>query len=158
MLASHIIVAEGRSLDCWGSGSPLRQFIYSEDLARLFIWALREYPEIDPIILSGKKETGTRSWLIATAHACRCSPRSSASRIVGEEDEVSIRAVVHMVAEAAGFEGEINFDTTKADGQHKKTASNAKLRKYLPDFAFTPIREGLSYPGGLIVCSSPCRS
>ena len=33
-------------------------------------------------------------------------------------------------------------DLTKADGQHKKTASNAKLRKYRPDFKFTPIREG----------------
>jgi len=38
----------------WGTGAPLRQFIYSLDLARLFIWVLREYPEIDPIILSGK--------------------------------------------------------------------------------------------------------
>jgi GDP-L-fucose synthase len=36
-----------------GSGKPLRQFIYSRDLAKLFIWALREYNEIDPIILSG---------------------------------------------------------------------------------------------------------
>ena len=34
------------------------------------------------------------------------------------------------------------FDTTKADGQYKKTASNAKLRKYLPDFQFTPFQEG----------------
>lgn len=38
----------------WGSGKPLRQFIYSRDLAKLFIWTLREYEEIDPIILSGK--------------------------------------------------------------------------------------------------------
>lgn len=36
-----------------GSGTPLRQFIYSRDLAKLFIWQLKEYPEIDPIILSG---------------------------------------------------------------------------------------------------------
>lgn len=36
-----------------GTGKPLRQFIYSRDLAKLFIWQLREYPEIDPIILSG---------------------------------------------------------------------------------------------------------
>lgn len=61
---------------------------------------------------------------------------------MGEEDEVSIKDVVHMVAEAASFEGDIVFDTTKADGQHKKTANNAKLRRYLPDFQFTPIREG----------------
>ena len=38
----------------WGTGSPRRQFIYSQDLARLFIWVLRNYHEVDPIILSGK--------------------------------------------------------------------------------------------------------
>ena len=37
-----------------GTGKPLRQFIYSRDLAKLFIWTLREYDEIDPVILSGK--------------------------------------------------------------------------------------------------------
>ena len=37
----------------WGTGSPRRQFIYSIDLAKLFVWVLREYEEIDPIILSG---------------------------------------------------------------------------------------------------------
>lgn len=37
-----------------GTGKPLRQFIYSRDLARLFIWQLREYDSIEPIILSGK--------------------------------------------------------------------------------------------------------
>jgi GDP-L-fucose synthase len=36
------------------------------------------------------------------------------------------------------------FDTTKADGQFKKTASNAKLRKYLPDFKFTPFEQAVS--------------
>lgn len=36
-----------------GSGKPLRQFIYSLDLAKLFIWTLRNYNDIDPIILSG---------------------------------------------------------------------------------------------------------
>lgn len=35
----------------------------------------------------------------------------------------------------------ISFDTTKSDGQFKKTASNAKLRTFLPDFKFTPIDE-----------------
>jgi GDP-L-fucose synthase len=38
----------------WGTGKPLRQFIYSRDLAKLFLWVMREYDEIDPIILSGK--------------------------------------------------------------------------------------------------------
>ena len=34
------------------SGTPLRQFIYSRDLAKLMVWVLREYKEVDPIILS----------------------------------------------------------------------------------------------------------
>ena len=37
-----------------GSGKPLRQFIYSLDLAKLIIFVLREYNEVEPIILSGK--------------------------------------------------------------------------------------------------------
>lgn len=98
----------------WGTGAPLRQFIYSLDLARLFIWVLREYPEIDPIILS-----------------------------VGEEDEVSIKQAAEMVVEAMDFKGEVIYDTSKSDGQFKKTASNAKLRKYLPDFKFTPIKQAI---------------
>ena len=36
-----------------GTGKPLRQFIYSRDLAKLFIWQLREYDDVEPVILSG---------------------------------------------------------------------------------------------------------
>lgn len=38
----------------WGTGTPRRQFIYSVDLGRLLLWALREYDEIDPITLCGE--------------------------------------------------------------------------------------------------------
>jgi GDP-L-fucose synthase len=106
----------GQPMSVWGSGTPLRQFIYSEDLARLMIWTLRDYPEREPIILS-----------------------------VGEEDEVSIKDVVHMIAEAMDFKGEIVFDTSKADGQFKKTASNKKLRTYLPDFQFTDMKQAIRH-------------
>lgn len=37
-----------------GSGTPLRQFIHSKDLAFLMLWVLLEYDEVEPIILSGK--------------------------------------------------------------------------------------------------------
>ena len=78
------------------------------------MWVIRNYEEIDPIILS-----------------------------VGEEDEVSIRDIAYMVVEAMDFKGEVVFDTSKSDGQFKKTASNSKLRKYLPDFKFTDIRQAI---------------
>lgn len=44
---------EKRVFTVYGTGKPLRQFIYSHDLAKLAIWALREYDSISPIILSG---------------------------------------------------------------------------------------------------------
>ncbi|MCL4136300.1 UNVERIFIED_CONTAM: hypothetical protein GTU68_047867 [Idotea baltica] len=110
----HIAQRDKTPFVVWGSGTPLRQFIYSLDLARLIVWVLREYPEIDPILLT-----------------------------VDEKDEISIRDVAEMIVKAFKFEGEVIFDTAKADGQYKKTASNAKLRKYLPDFQFTPIEQSI---------------
>lgn len=100
----------GTPFTIWGTGAPLRQFIYSIDLARLFLWVLREYDEVDPIILS-----------------------------VGEEEEVSIKEAAESIIRAFNFTGEVVYDTSKSDGQFKKTASNAKLRKFLPDFKFTPL-------------------
>ncbi|CAB1324020.1 unnamed protein product [Coregonus sp. 'balchen'] len=163
---AYIAQKEGSPLVVWGSGTPRRQFIYSLDLARLFLWVLREYPEVDPIILS-----------------------------VGEEEEVSIKEAAEAVVEALGFKGQVTvsfqlgawpdiqlkhthkhspsrslsfiltcslthtlsvvvavfdsltpvlqYDTTKADGQFKKTASNAKLLRYRPNFTFTPFKQAL---------------
>lgn len=106
---------EGRDFVIWGSGKPLRQFIHSSDLAALMVWTLRSYDSVEPLILS-----------------------------VDESQEVSIADVAVMVAEAMGFTGKVVFDTTKADGQYKKTASNAKLRGLLPGYAFKPMREGVA--------------
>lgn len=40
----------------WGSGNPLREFIYSKDLANLTEWVLNNYDEEEPIILSSSQE------------------------------------------------------------------------------------------------------
>jgi len=98
----------------WGSGTPLRQFIYNLDLAELTVWVMREYHSPDPITLS-----------------------------VDEEAEVSIKDVALAVAKAMKFEGEVIFDTSKADGQFKKTACNKKLRKFRPDYKFVSMEEGI---------------
>lgn len=104
----------GTDFTIWGSGTPLRQFIYSRDLAELTVWVLREYHDPTPITLS-----------------------------VDEEEEVSIKDVALAVAKACKFEGQVVFDTSKADGQFKKTASNKKLRGLRPDYKFTGIEEGI---------------
>lgn len=111
---AHTAQKENKPFVIWGTGAPRRQFIYSLDLARLMIWVLREYQEIDPIILS-----------------------------VSEEEEVSIKEAAEAVLEAMNFKGEVILDTTKSDGQFKKTASNAKLKKLRPDFRFTPFKQAI---------------
>lgn len=97
-----------------GSGEPRRQFIFSRDLAELILWVLGEYRSREPIILS-----------------------------VDEKEECSIRELAHIVAREMEFKGEVVFDTNQPDGQFKKTASNAKLRGYLPDYEFLKIEEGM---------------
>jgi GDP-L-fucose synthase len=110
----HLAQQNNTDFVIWGSGSPLRQFIYSVDLAALTIWTMREYNSIEPIILS-----------------------------VPENDEVSIAHVAQCVAKSMDFKGNVVFDTSKADGQFKKTASNDKLKALNPNFQFTPIEEGI---------------
>lgn len=110
----YLAKKEGKPFTIWGSGTPLRQFVYSRDLAELTVWVMRDYHDPTPITLS-----------------------------VDEADEVSIKDVALAVAKAMKFDGEIKFDTTKADGQFKKTADNKKLRKYRPDYEFTTMPDGI---------------
>ena len=106
---------ENGKFEIWGSGTPLRQFVYSRDLAELTVWVMREYHEPTPITLS-----------------------------VDEDAEVSIKDVALSVAKAMKFpEEDIVFDTSKADGQFKKTAANKRLRALKPDYKFTTIDEGI---------------
>ena len=44
------------SLNIWGSGDPLREFIFSKDVAELTEWVLHNYNENEPIILSTSEE------------------------------------------------------------------------------------------------------
>ena len=76
---------------------------------------LRNYDSVEPLILS-----------------------------VGEDEEVSIKQVADAVVKAVGFEGEYRFDTTKADGQFRKPASNRKLVELVKGtgFEFTPFDKG----------------
>jgi GDP-L-fucose synthase len=62
---------------------------------------------------------------------------------VDEKDEVSIGEVAHLLAKCCGYQGRLEFDTSQADGQFKKTASNAKLRSILPDFEFTSLEQAI---------------
>ncbi|UXI16241.1 eukaryotic translation initiation factor 3 subunit K [Sarcoptes scabiei] len=102
-----------------GSGEPRRQFIYCYDLAKLIIWVIENYEEKEPIILS-----------------------------VDESEEISIKDVAELIAESmrnhfTDINLSLKFDHNFSDGQFKKTASNKKLRKYLPEYQFIPMFFGI---------------
>jgi len=96
----------------WGSGKPLREFIFSRDVAKLTEWVLDNYEESEPIILS-------------------------------TSDEISIKDVVDVIIEIMNYKGNIIWDKEKPEGQFRKPSDNSKIKKYLPDFKFTPLYEGL---------------
>ena len=97
----------------WGSGRPLREFIYSQDIAELTKWCLFNYNEPETIILSSGIE-------------------------------ISIKDIVMLLAEIMEFSGELIYQSDKPDGQFRKPTDISKIKKYLPDFKFTPLREGLT--------------
>ncbi|KAI0123652.1 GDP-L-fucose synthase [Xylariales sp. AK1849] len=102
------------SLQVAGSGAALRQFIYSRDIAQILVWMAREYDSPDPLILAGDKDS-----------------------------EMSIKNAVSTVCKLSDFSGQIEWDTTKTDGQLRKTADNTKLKAYLKDFKFTSFEQGV---------------
>ena len=109
----------GESFIVAGTGKPLRQFIYSEDLARLIMYVLLKYDKRESIILS-----------------------------VNEDDEVSIKRIADIIVKKFDYREGLIFDGTKPDGQYKKTADNRRLKSFLEDnsidFKFTDIEEGIN--------------
>jgi len=58
MLIHKLYLAQKNNTDfiVWGSGKPLREFIYSKDVAKLSEWALDNYNEDEPIIFTNSYE------------------------------------------------------------------------------------------------------
>jgi len=123
---------QGLPLVVAGSGAPLRQFIYSRDLALLLIWTLEHYDaKTDDEKTDDEKTKNGSGTLILS---------------VDPEDEISIAEVVQHIANAFEFDNDIVYDTSQADGQYKKTADNTKFKNlygYKPPFAMTPIKSGI---------------
>ena len=109
----YIAKKENKPFKVLGTGKPLRQFIYSKDLAELIIWVLEKYDNKDSIILS-----------------------------VNEDDEVSINDVVKEISKYFNYSN-IKYDTSFSDGQYKKTAANSKLRQLYRNYNFTKIDDGI---------------
>ena len=89
-----------RNVTCWGTGSPLREFLHVDDLGEACVFALEHWqPQADePTFLN-----------------------------VGTGVDLSIRELAEAVAQATGFNGRIEWDTTKPDGTPKKQLDVSRL-------------------------------
>jgi len=96
----------------WGSGKPVRDFVYVDDVAESFVLALERHHEELPINVSSG---------------------------VG----VSIKETVEAVADAVGFEGKINWDSTKPDGHMEKVFDVSRMHSVLKFEPKVGLKEGI---------------
>lgn len=104
----------------WGTGRPLREFLYVEDFAAACLHVMN---------------------LSTTAYAKEVQPQLSHIN-VGFGSDVTIAALAQLVKEVVGYEGRIDFDPTKPDGTPRKLMDSSRMNA-LGWRAVTGLREGL---------------
>lgn len=63
---------------------------------------------------------------------------------LGSGMEISMKALIHLIAELTGFEGEIRWDASKPDGQPRRALDSSRARDKFGFVAQTNFREGLT--------------
>ena len=106
----------------WGTGTPRREFIYSDDMAEACLYLL-EQPE-------GK------------LHALFSDTQPPLVN-VGCGEDLSIRELAELVREVVGFTGKLAFDASKPDGTMRKLLDVGKLRQ-MGWQASTELRDGVA--------------
>ena len=81
------------SVTCWGSGAPMREFLHVDDLGEACVFALENWQP---------------------------GPEEQQFLNVGTGVDLTIRELAEAVAAATGYQGEIDWDTSKPDGTPKK--------------------------------------
>ncbi len=95
------------ALQLWGSGKPIREFLWSEDMADASVYVM-EHIDFDQLKGTDKD-----------VRNCHIN--------IGSGKEATIAQVAEMVRKAVGFEGEIQWDSTKPDGTMRKLTDVSKL-------------------------------
>ncbi|RKN76949.1 GDP-L-fucose synthase family protein [Ulvibacterium marinum] len=101
--------SNGVSIGVWGTGTPRREFLWSEDMADacVFLMENRNFADFYP---DGEKE-------IRNTHIN-----------IGTGEDISIRDLANLIKEEVGFKGDFFFNTNKPDGTKKKLTDISKLR------------------------------
>ena len=102
-----------RTVTIWGTGTPLREFLYSDDMADACVF-LMNLPDdkFESLLGSDESQSG------------RFEPPLIN---VGVGEDVTIRELAELVGRIVGFDGELVFDTTKPDGTPRKLMDVGRL-------------------------------
>ena len=114
------------SVSVWGTGTPRREFLYSDDMAKACVFVMSLDDEIYQPLLALDRNDGLPPLLN-----------------IGSNHDLTIAELANEVKEIVGFEGEIDFDTTKPDGTMRKLMDSSRLNK-LGWQARVSLREGLA--------------
>ena len=123
----------------WGTGTPLREFLWSEDMADASVHILLNVDFAD--IIGIEKYSSVHYGAAADGAVNRDNSAGRGGAIpqlgeirnchinVGTGKELTIRQLSELVAKAVGFEGVIGFDASKADGTPRKLIDVSKLHR-----------------------------
>jgi GDP-L-fucose synthase len=116
--------AKAASVTCWGTGTPLREFLHVDDLGEACVFALEHW---DPAAADAPRDDSGQPLPFLN---------------VGTGVDLSIRELAEAVAEATGYRGDILWDSSKPDGTPKKQLDVSRLAA-LGWRARIPLAEGL---------------
>lgn len=121
----------------WGTGTPLREFLWSEDMADASVHVLLNVDFKDVIGIEKYSSVhygaSTDGAVDRNHSAGRGGAIPSLGEIrnchinVGTGKELTIRELSELVVKAVGFEGEVEFDASKPDGTMRKLIDVSKL-------------------------------
>jgi GDP-L-fucose synthase len=120
--------AHKKEVVVWGTGSPRREFLYSDDMADACVF-LMTLPDEDYVSLLGSDETETGNFDPPLVN-------------IGAGDDITIKALAEMIRDAVGFKGEIVFDTSKPDGTPRKLMDVTRLKR-IGWSSCTPLDRGI---------------
>ena len=126
-------------VNLWGTGTPLREFLWSEDMADASVHVLLNVDFKDIIGIEKYSSvfygatTGGRIDRNTSTGRGGALPQLGEIRNchinVGTGKELTIRELSQLAAKAVGFDGTINFDPSKPDGTPRKLIDVSKLHK-----------------------------
>ena len=121
----------------WGTGAPLREFLWSEDMADASVHVLLNVDFKDIIGIEKYSSVHYGATVDGKVDRNHSTGRGGAIPSLGEirnchinvgtGKELTIRELSELVVKAVGFEGTIEFDTTKPDGTMRKLIDVSKL-------------------------------